>query len=232
MTIQEYETLTGVTVPQSKETWYEANIRRTEATLSALLGWSLGTGEYWTEIGKSPSECACPDVPAEHLLPADEVEYGYRLFPYNSKDTILAIDPAYAVASVKLVKDGVTYRTLEPSGYMVKYRNDGTAKYIDLKPGCCLCACSVCCCTGRYQLAVDADWIGSGTEPLPDPLLYLWADMVTYEADTTNDIKSQTLGTHSWTRDAKTAPQLDRANSATLNYYAGPNGIAYRSATI
>lgn len=233
MTIEQYQTLTGETVAAGDLARVTAQIARARKTLENLLGYTLVTGDVldnqYTEIGKTTTTCPCPDgVDMDNLEPPDAVMYAYRLFSYNKKDQFLYIDPATAVNKVKLVKDGVTYKTIDPSDYRLVWKN-GIVKYLDQQG--CWCPCfNSCVCCENVQLAVDADWVDVGIE---DDIMYIWADMITYYADPKTDIKSETLGPHSYTRfDADEAPETLDYNLAVLKKYVGPNGSLYKFQTV
>lgn len=229
MTTAEYTALTGIPVTSANLAMVTAQIARSRRLLEAMLGYSLDdpNDNQYVELGKTQSDCPCPeDVDLDDLLPADAVVYAYRLFPYNRKDSYLYIDPATAVHKVKLVKDGVTYRTLDVSDYRLNWKN-GVVKYLEQSKCWCLCVDCVC---ENVQLAVDADWLGK--TDYPDDLLGVWADMVTYYSDPKYNIKSETLGPHSYNKFDGTAPQDMSAGSIILKKYAGPNGSLYRTLTI
>ncbi len=222
MDLEQYQELTGVTVPTAKEALYEAQLLRVQAMLETLLGYTLTPADVLTNLyneeGISQQECSCSCVDTDNLNPADEVEYAYRLYRYNWKDKYLLTDPFTAVHKVKLVKDGVTVKVLDPSEYRVQYGRDNIAKYIEV---CDSCYCT-CDCTDCIQLAVDADWVWQ--DELPNDLLYVWADMVTYYVDCKQDVRSETIGAHSYTKFDNTAPELLPNNISVLERYAGAYG--------
>lgn len=226
MTLEQYESLTGITVPDSQVAVVEAQLNRVKAILETMLGYTLSPDDegdeprltnLYNELGISPLECSCSSVDTDNLNPADEVEYAYRLYRYNFKDKYLFVDPFTSVHKVKLVKDGVTIKVLDPDEYRVQYGRDGIAKYIEVCDDCfCVCDCRDC-----VQLAVDANWC---FETLPDDLLYVWADMVTYYANCKQDIKSESIGAHSYTKFDNVKPETIPTNVAVLQRYAGPYG--------
>lgn len=225
MTIEEYQTITGLTV--TDEARVTAEITKTQRMLEVMLGYTLDPelvdDNQYTEIGKTSTTCPCPDVDVDELLAADAVVGAYRLFPYRKGEKIISIDPASEVHKVKLVKDGVTFKTFETDDYRLHTIN-GITKYIEECENCCWCTCnSECYCT---QLTVDADWL-----ELSDDLLQVWADMVTYYSDPKKDIKSETLGTHSYSKFA-TRPENETFNLAILNKYVGANGSLRRIFTV
>lgn len=238
MTIAQYQELTGTTVPASKQSSVTAQIRRSRANLEALLGYTLDkkkvNDNQYEELGKTQNECGCvSDINEDELLDADTVTNAYRLYPYNPDDRFLSTDPFTKLHSVKLVmvrpgiegKDGITIKTFDNEDLRVAMKN-GFSKYIERCEDClCLCSCREC-----VQLAVDADWLYDAC--LPDDLLYLWAEMVTYEINCKKDIKSESLGSHSYTKFDRKIPQDLPQNITLLQKYAGPNGLARPKLTI
>jgi hypothetical protein len=230
MTIAQYQTLTGITVPASQVAYVEAQIRRTQRILEEMLGYTLDETlvdeNQYTETGKTSSECPCPQSVGTLLAP-DAVVYAYRLFPYNAKDTFLSIDPATVIHKVKLVKDSVTYRTLDADEYRGQV-NRGLIKYLEQIE--CWCSCN-CDCDGM-QLAVDADWVWADEDDIPEALLDVWADMVTTYSDPKDGIKSETLGSHSYTRFDQEKPEYQSHNLSVIKRFAGPLGSVKRTPTI
>lgn len=220
MDIEKYEELTGLTVAPSQEALVKANIRRTKAMLETLLGFTLSPKNLYNELGKAQRECACPDIDTSSLLPADEEQGIVKLFPYNSRDQYLHVDPFKNVYSAKLVYvttdgDYVTVKTFE--NVKPQYGRDGIGNYVEKCISCNLCECD---CDDCLQLAVDAEWI----DCLPDDLMYLWADMVTHEIDCNKNIKSESVTGHSWSKADTRSPEQLPHNILLLKRYAGPYG--------
>ena len=65
-------------------------------------------------------------------------------------------------------------------------------------------------------------------DQLPDDLLSVWADLVTWLSDKTRNIKSENRGTRSYTKAESKSPLEDQANRSILESYAGPRGTAGR----
>lgn len=229
MDIEKYQTLTGITVADSEQALIKASIRKTKSILENLLGYSLSKSEandnQYEEKGKSAADCLFGnDIDEDNLLPADSVTGAYRLFSYNNADEFFMTDPFTRLYKVKLVfikpgedPNGVTIKTFDDDDIRV-HMKQGFSKYIQRCEDCfCLCACDDC-----IQIAIDADWMFEGC--LPDELLYVWCDMVTYESDCKKDIKSESLGTHSYTKFDRKDPQFFDSNIAVIKKYAGPNG--------
>lgn len=237
MTIAEYITLTGLTV--TNEDLTEAQILRSRRILEDMLGYTLDPeaveDNHYTEIGKTSQECPCPDVDMDSLQDPDAVVGAYRLFNYNRKEKTISIDPASEIHKVKLVKDGVTFRTFEADEYRKHFKH-GFIKYIEECEDCCWCTCDLgCYCT---QLAVDADWLWP--DDLPFDLQLVWADLVTWFSDPKSGIKSETLGPHSYTKFSgnqgegfhQSFPQDLSYNMSIIQKYVGANGSARRILTV
>lgn len=224
MDLAKYQELTGITVKSSQTNLVEAQIRRTQRVLETLLGFTLDpdkAGEnLYNEQGKAPTECACSNVDAESLQDPDPLQGAYRMYSYDSKDRYFHVDPFCTVYSVKLVVDGVTIKTFEPDEYRVHYGRDGMAKYIEnCQYKLCACTCADC-----VQLAVEANWLWQDAGDLPEDLLDVWSDMITYNVDCKKNIRSETIGPHTYTKFDKEDPVTFKANLAVLKRYAGPYG--------
>lgn len=234
MDIEKYQELTGIIIPDSKKTYFSAQIKRVQTKLETLLGFTLKAKHLYTELGKSQIECVCPDIPqSDSLLPPDEVKGIIKIFPYNSKDKFLHIDPFYDVYTVKLGKvtenkSFITYKTFE--NFTKQFMSQGIGKYIE-KCQTCFCNCD---CKDCVQLIVDGNWIDftDSESDIPDDLLYLWCDMINYYADPTKDIKSESVDGHSWSKGDITAPEESIENKLILQKYAGPYGSIIRIPTI
>lgn len=232
MDLSKYKELTGINVPAGRAAYMQAQINRATAMLETMLGFTLNPEKItnlYNEVGKTRDECACPSVAIEDasLEDPDEVTGAYRLFPYNKLDQYLHIDPFNEVYKVKLVwikqgagNDGVTLRTFDTDRVRVNAGRDGLKKYLELCRDCfCECGCSNC-----VQLAVDADWLWDEAANIPDELLYVLADMVTYYSDQKRNVKSESITTHSYTKFDKTAPEAEPYNLSVIKKYAGPHG--------
>lgn len=226
-----YIQITGLSVPESQGVSVVAQIKRQRRSLERMLGYPLEESavndNQYTEIGKTSIDCPCGSIDTDNLLDPDAVVYAYRLFTYNKHDTYLHIDPASAVHKVKLVKGGVTVKTLDSDFYRLDYKN-GFIKYIEQCQ--CWCTCSGDC--GCVQLAVDASWLWPDDDNIPSELEDLWMDMVTYYSDRKKDIKSETLGPHSYTKFGNSAPESLAENVAIINKYIGGNGSLNRTITL
>lgn len=230
MNLSDYEMLLGI--ESSNDARTIAALGQAQSTIEALLGFTLDTelvaDNFYTEIGKTTSECSCPVSSHDNLNPPDAVQYAYRLFPYNKKDTYLSIDPCTEIHAIKLVNNGVTCRTLDINDYNA-HSYGGLIKYIEQCHRFCLCK-KYCVCT---QLAVDAEWVWQDEGSIPTDLMYVWAELAQMYSNDRRDIKSETLGTHRYEKfdDASVNGILSR-NMAVLSKYAGPNGTSARTVTI
>lgn len=234
MDLAKYEQLTGKTIPDSQKTYYEAQIKRIQTRLETLLGYTLKATKIYTEKGKTQRDCVCPDIPqSEELLPADDVKGIIKIFPYNYKDKFLHIDPFKDVYNVKLVKvaDDYSFVTVKTFEHFTKqYMSQGIGNHIE-KCNTCFCDCE---CKDCVQLAVDADWIDFTDESsdLPDDLLYLWCDMIDFYADPDNNIKSESVDGHSWSKGDIVKPEDTDFAKLLLRRYAGPFGSVTRTPTL
>lgn len=229
MDLSTYQTLTGITVSSDNIATVTAQIARTRAMLETMLGFTLDSSQVntnlYNELGKAANECACPDVESENLQDPDAVVTAYRLYRYNSLDKYFHTDPFTKLNKVKLVfikpgatPNGVTLKTFDPEEIRSQFGRENFAKYIE---HCIDCLCS-CDCSDCVQLAVDADWLWTGT--LPVDLQYVWTDMITWYANCKKDIRSESIDTHSYTKFDRSAPELEPQNLAVIKKYAGPYG--------
>lgn len=235
MDIAQYTALTGISVASSQEDLVEAQIARTQSILESLLGFTLDPDKVsqnlYNELGKSPNECSCSNVDSENLNDPDDVVYAYRVFPYRFGESFLHTDPFTDLHAVKLVRNNVTIKTFDLDDLVIRWKGNW-AKYLGHCQGdfnFCYCECDNC-----VQLAVDADWMWmlDGTlGEIPLDLQNVWAEMVTYYSDLKKEIKSETLGTHSYTRfDPGKVPETLSHNYSVISKYAGPHGSAYKRA--
>jgi len=233
MDIAEYQSLTGITVATNNITRVTAQIARTQKILESMLGFTLDetlvdVNEY-AEIGKTQSECPCiTSVDIDDLDPADAVVFAYRMFTYNNNDKWMAIDPCTAINKVKLVIDGVTVMTLaEFEDYRYELKG-GIIKYLErIKTWC-----SEYYCDENIQLAVDANWVWPDETDIPDELKYVWAEMVTFYSDPKYNIKSETLGPHSYSKFDNSKPEFQSQNIPIIKKYSGPDGSINKTITI
>lgn len=242
MNLDKYIELSGMTVPTSREAFVKAQIRRVKTILESKLGYPLDSKAAETnrykELGKTTSDFVL-SVDLDALTEPDEVVGSYRVFNYNDRDELLAIDPAEIIHAVKLVylmggdtPNGITIKTFDADEFRVHLSAGNIQKYILPTDNCWWGWWDRCGCEdhSRVQLAIDADW--KDFTCLPDDLRYLWADMVTYYVDPQKNLRSQTLGSHSWTKIAVEHPEDSVESIAMLKRYAGPNGSLSRTLTL
>lgn len=245
MTLAEYQTLTGTTVPDSDATRMKAVIRRAESKLESLLGYSLSRQKSWTELGKTqysglepfPSLPVSDDVIASLSAP-DEQTGTIQLFNFDELDTYIKINPAKQVFRAKVVMP------VSDDEFITFYDLDSAAPYLN--------NAGLVTAIARYStwfrwfwwsslvldeqsnmlLAVDADYVDlCNVNRYPD-IAYLLADMVTYYADSAYSLmgimKSETIDTHSYTRAStgnspdSMAPEGQTSSRRIIEKYAGP----------
>lgn len=241
MDLSKYQELTGITVPPSQTAKVTAQISRTQSMLETLLGFTLSPTKQnlYNELGKTQTDGSCPTVAAidPTLKPADPVIGSYRLFPYNKDDVFLHVDPFTKINKVKLVyvrtgdtPNGVTIREFnveDSTGsniVTVNYGRGDWAKYLrQTWLNECICSCDEC-----VLLAVDAEWLWEAEDvdhqDIPEDLLYVWTDMITYYSNPKKGVKSESITSHSYTLSDSVAPELEPINVSVLKKYAGPYG--------
>lgn len=245
MTIQEYQTLTGATVPESDVAKVKACIRRSEAILEGLLGYSLSKQKTWTELGKVQYDGLVPfpslpvsDEVKDNLLAADEQTGDYQLFNFDELDKHIKINPAKEVYRAKVVlpvseNEFITIADLENG---IPYLNGAGLVTAITRYNAWFTWTwwNSLLWTDRSHLmiAVDAEYIDvCDVNKYPD-LAYLLADMVTYYSDPAYSlmgiIKSESIDSHSYTRAStgqsvdSTAPQGQPSSKKIIEKYAGP----------
>lgn len=234
MDLTTYQTLTGITADNPTRT--TAEIARTQTMLESLLGYTLNTSlvntNLYNELGKTDSECSCPVDDLDSLLAPDAVVTAYRLFDYNITDKFWHVDPFTKINSVKLVyvkqgasPNGVTVKTFADTDIRSVMSKDSWSKYIEYTPS----EYYLCKHDHHIQLAVDAVWQFT---TIPTELKYVWCDMITYYANDSADIKSESILTHSYTKGDTTPPEYRARNKSIIAHYAGPRGAGVRTHTL
>ena len=237
MNLEEYEKNTGTTVADNKKSLVSAKLRKARRTLENLLGYTLDrnkiTQNIYNETGKAPNGSTCPDVDTSNLLPADEVIGAYRLYSYNEDDQYFHVDPFTAVHAVKLVfirkgypeEESITLKTFDADDIRVHFGNGGIGKYIEKrKPYYWLCGNDY---LNMVQLAVDADW--AFQDCLTPDLQDIIVDIVQEELDPKNDIQSESIEGHSYSKKSKILSATDEPlNIAIMERYEGPGGSLTR----
>lgn len=202
MDIDKYQELTGITVAASQVAFINAQINRTKNILEDLLGYSL-----------SPTTGS-----------------SIRIFPYHKHDNYLLIDPASSITTVRLIRGDEEIEVLELDDDYHIYEKNGYIKYLTRCYDDRWCICRDYC-RSCAQLEVTGVWLWP-EDGIPEDLLYVWADMVTYNGDCKNNIKSETLGTHSYTKFSREDPLTETNNQAIILKYAGGNGSIIRNITL
>jgi len=245
MTIQEYQTLTGTTVPEADEARVKAVIRRAEAKLEGLLGYSLSRQKTWTELGKVQYDGNIPfpslpisDEVLDNLAETSEQVGDYQLFKFDDLDTHLKINPAREVYRAKLVlpvseDEFITIQELEDGSPYLNGAGIVTAisrnySWFNWYWWGAITRFN----RTNLMLAVDAEYINVCDANRYADLAYLLADMVTYYADPAYSLmgimKSETIDTHSYTRAStgstvdSTAPEGQPSAKLIIAKYAGP----------
>lgn len=244
MDINKYTELTGKTVSTPQEAVYTAVIKRTKSQLETLLGFSLKPKYLYTEKGKVPFNGLTPINDFTNLLPPDDEEGMFKLFPYYETDQYFHVDPFNNIYRVKLVlpgNDGDFITVVDFENVVAQYQRDGIGKYIERHyewftwDWYRIWYVTYGSNSARgLQLAVDADWM----DCYPDDLMYLWADMVSYYTDPNyspmGNIRTESVDGHSWSRgnnpaEVSGAPQDVPEGKAILYRYAGPFGAINRN---
>lgn len=238
MNLETFEELTGTSTTDGRRAKVTAMIDRCRAKLETKLGYPLDPKKVmknlYTESGKLPGDgffALSIDFDNITLEPADSVVGAYRVFNFNQIDQYLHIDPFSAIHAVKLVRGSLTLRTLDADDFSVVTSRDGLSRFLELTWPLWRTWYSAYGWTG-FQLAVDADWLwpetDEGAQDIPDDLLGIWADQVTWLSDDTRLIKSENRGTRSYTKFDITALLDDPSVGQTLSAYAGPHGTLGR----
>ena len=251
MTIQEYQNLTGITVAPGDENRIKAIIRRSEARLGTLLGYSLSKQKNWTELGKMSYDGLVPfpslpvsDEVINGLRPADEQTGEIQLFNLDELDKHIRINPAKEVYRAKIVmpvnenefitihdlQNGIPY--VNEAGLVVAITRYETwftwTWWNSLLWGD----------RSSLMLAVDAQYIDVCNADEYEDLAYLLADMVTYYADPDyslmGNIRSESMDSHSYSRAQigtaadgadGAAPQGQKSAKLIIEKYAGPGAF-------
>lgn len=245
MTIEEYEALTGITVPTTDVTKVTAVIARCISRLESLLGYSLSSPKTWTELGKVQYDGLVPfpslpvsDDVINSLLPPDTTTGTYQLFNFDELDKHIKINPAKQVYRAKVVMP------ISDNKFITIYDLENGLPYLN--------SAGLVVAVTRYyawftwtwwnsllwadrsnlSLAVEGKWFANGD--LPDELKYLLADMVTYYSDENyslmGNIRSESIDSHSYSRAQVgvasdgadgAAPEGQKSAKAILEKYAG-----------
>lgn len=248
MTIAEYQTLTGTTVPVADVPRVTAAIRKAETKLETLLGYSLSKQKTWTELGKVQYSGLTPfpslpvsDEVLDNLTPADTQTGDYQLFNFDSLDTHIRINPAKEVYRAKIVLP------VNENEFITIYDLENATPYLNVA--------GLVVAISRYyawftwtwwnslllpdrtnlMLAVDADYVNCiDSKRYPD-LAYLLTDMVTYYSDPNysvmGNIRQESIDSHSYSRAStgstpdSAAPEGQSTSKRIIEKYAGPGAF-------
>jgi hypothetical protein len=232
--LDEYIEISGLAVKDAQRAFVTANIKKAQYMIESALGFTLDADKaaqnLYTETGQAPSDTwICGGSDAD-LLPADdEPDEVYRLFPQTDAlspyqiGVLTRIDPCTAISKIKLVHGTVNMHTFTTYELALLTGPNGYRRLVDLA-----LIYPPCRCEHRLQVAVSADWLGTGEDDQPDDLLSVWADLTTWLSDKTRNVKSENRGTRSYTKFDSRSPLDDPVNKSILESYAGPRGTAGR----
>lgn len=248
MTIEEYTKLTGMTVASNDMDRLEAIIRRCEARLGSLLGYSLSGQKEWTELGKMQFSgyVPFPSLPVDaetkrNLLPADPVTGVTYLFNYDELDKHIRISPFKSVHRAKIVLpiDEDQFITIYELDDVTPYLNDaGLVVAINRKSDWFKWTWYARI-SRVYRLslmiAIEGEPMELSCDRSYDDLRYLLADMVAYYSDPNysllGNISSESIDSHSYTRRSTgatpdlAAPQGQASAKKIIEKYAGPSAF-------
>ena len=248
MTIAEYQTLTGTTVPEADTARVKAMIRRAETKLEAMLGYPLTRQKKWTELGKVRYSGITPfpslpvsDQVLDNLVAPDEELGDIQLFNLDTLNMHLRINPAKEVYRAKVVLP------VNQDEFITIYDLNNVTPYFNS-------AGLVVALTRYYtwftwswwnplpwsersnlMLAVEASYVNvCDANKYPD-LAFLLADMVTYYSDPSysvmGNIRSESIDSHSYSRAStgsspdNAAPEGQSSAKRIIEKYAGPGAF-------
>lgn len=207
---QKYTELTGFSINTNNQARIYAAIEKVQYILEDLLGYTLNEDERTT-----------------NYIPSLTPTTAYRLFPVRFNDVNHHIDPATAITTIKLMKNGAVEDTIESTEYTA-INDRGFYKYFVINQALTLNRVwypfkkIIVCADDYYEWGVDAIWCHA--TDLPNSLMSVFADMVTFYARTNKEIKSETLGSHSYTKFDQKAPEEIEMNRKIITRFAGPKG--------
>lgn len=239
--------LTGVQLTSSQVSRFGSVAKLCGRKLEEMLGWPLDPSNWdnqYLEIGKTKSEWwSGSHVDTSDLNDPDAVVGKTRLYKWRPGDPYLFIDPALTLHKVKLVKNGITYRTFDAQDYSLRLVNgyepygkyvafsDGFYRWMDIwyfEPSILDIVLASHTPDGDYlQVAIDADWAfpkEDGCPTLPLPLQEAWADLIAYKLDLKRDVKSESVLSHSYSKNVTPDPATVHAD--VIRKYIGPRGTA------
>lgn len=248
MTIAEYQALTGKTVSDADTPRVKAVIRRAEAKLGGLLGYSLSKQKQWTELGRThvgdySHHLSLPvgDNILNSLRAPDDQTGDIQLFSFDPLDTHIRINPAREVYRAKLVLP------VNEDEFITVYDLDNVSPYLN--------DAGLVVAISRYyswftwawwdslsmfdrshlMIAVDAKYVNvCDANRFPD-LAYLLTDMIDYYSDplysVMGNIRSESIDSHSYSRAStgatpdQAAPEGQSSSRKIIEKYAGPGAF-------
>lgn len=196
--------------------------------IEKAVGYPLNPSSWdnmYLEIGKTREECACPDVDTDLDDPdtySGTATNYYRIFDWYASDRFIPIDPASSISHVKLIRDGVTYKTFTADEFRAQWINGDPkyTKYLAITDDCWY-GFPKCWRDMNVQVAVQAEWMD-----VTDELEDVAADFTAWEANDKQNIQSESLGAHSYSKFSDGNPMT--VHASILQEWAGPNGSARR----
>lgn len=218
-----FSDLTGIKLTNANKARFLGAMVRANSILEDLLGFSLDPDERETnqlDTGTPPT-------------------FANRIFPLRRYDQYHHIDPSSAVYAVYLLRNNAVDQTFNTDEWSARYTR-GIYKYLTINRFLNLPAFYntyfldtffqvINSQYDNFALLVDAQWLFDPANGLPDDLMGVWCEMVTYYADNKRQIKSETLGTHSYSKFQQETPEEIEANRRILQKYAGPRGTINRN---
>lgn len=231
----EFNNLTGMVIRSSQSDRFSYLSTASAETLEGILGWPLDPSDWddqYEELGKLEGDWNSYNGDPDTLEAPDEVIGVTRLYRWSPVEPYLHIDPATEIHAIKLVRNGVTYKTFDPLEYSLQMQNgmQPFGRYVRIDENFLnwfnIWDYPAIIYERRgeveyVQVAVDAEW---AFEELPTPLLKLQADLIAYELDIKRDVKSESVLGHSYSRNTRQEPVT--VHAATIAKYAGPNGTS------
>ncbi len=218
-----YSELTGIQITDANKARIQGAIQRCLAIFEDLLGYTL-----------DPEQRTFNEF--ESLSPT----VAYRIFPLRRKDKYHHIDAATAVYDVRILRNGNVNQALASDEWSAVYRR-GIYKFFTINKILNLPAfyntffydtylSIINSQYDNYAILVDADWMFK-EDAFPDDLMAVFCEMVTYYSDLKRNIRSETLGPHSFTKFSQDAPEEMESNRRIINRFAGPRGSIVRNNT-
>ncbi len=244
MTIAEYQTLTGITVSETDTPRVEAAIRKSEAKLEALLGYSLSAPKTWTELGKLQYSGLVPfpslpvsDEVLDNLSAADDAIDKIQLFNFDELDKHIKINPAKEVYRAKVVLP------VNEDEFITVYDLTNALPYLNSAGLVTAITRAKSWFTWTWWnsllwsdqqnmlLAVEAEFVDTCDVDSYKDLAWVLADMVTYYSDPSyslmGNVLTESMDSHSYSRSQSggspesMAPENQSSAKLVIEKYAG-----------